>query len=188
MPSARSHPKYTHHPHVPTYTSPLTRHPNDIHHPGMSSPEAPAPIAAMRRHPKRWMASLGAMTQATSHPKYTDDLGVRANLPHTRHPNDIHSRDMSKLGFFASTFSTKRHRDCYAPKQSAGRRVSDQRETPRVGPQNRVWGLVKPESTVDCHRLDSGGIRLAHTLRGCARPVNVPDRVTVPQGRVGASS
>lgn len=122
MPAARGHPKYTHHPLVPTYTPLPARHPNDSHHPGMTAIMSPTP-----------------------------------------------------------TSSTKRRPDCYAPKQSAGRRVSGQRETPRVGLENRVWGLKKPESDQDCHRLDSGGIRLARSVRGCACPVNVPGGVGIPR-------
>lgn len=69
---------------------------------------------------------------------------------------------------------------CYAQRQSAGRRVSDQRETPRVGLRNRVWGQVKiPNSPKVVTAWASGGIRLAHSLRGYVCPVNVPGGIGV---------
>jgi hypothetical protein len=69
---------------------------------------------------------------------------------------------------------------CYAQRQSAGRRVSDQRETPRVGLVNRVWGQVKiPNSPKVVTAWASGGIRLARSLRGYVCPVNVPGGIGV---------
>lgn len=75
---------------------------------------------------------------------------------------------------------------CYAQRQSAGQRVSDQRETPRVGHRNRVWGLVKPRISSNCVTAwGSGGLRLARSLRGCVRSVNAPGGFGVPRNASG---
>ena len=72
-----------------------------------------------------------------------------------RHPNGRHCREVLPLPLLSvpcpcRTFNRAlAHAACYAHKQSAGRRVTDQRVTPRVGLRNRVWGLKKPESIVE---------------------------------------
>jgi hypothetical protein len=115
-------------------------------------------------------------------------LGEEMRPTLTRQPNPSSEIYSAQWGDFPTSV-TQGESGCYAQKQSADRRESGQRETPRVGPQNRVWGLEKPESS-SCRsfRLVSGGLSPMHTLRGCACPVKKPGGVVIPQGRAGARS